>query len=229
MARGAMAFWTDRILFVDGEAMVLDKPAGLAVHPGSRTPESLEDYLHQLRLGFQRVPLPVHRLDRDTSGCLLLARNPKAHKRFSAAFEEGTVKKLYLAVTMGVPEADEGTIDLPLAKVSSREAGWRIVGDPRGKQARTGWRLIAREPGRALIAFRPETGRTHQIRVHAASGLGLPIAGDPVYGGGAGAMLLHAAELIVPRANKPPVRAAAPLPASFGAFAEAWTPPDAPA
>ncbi len=66
----------DRVLFIDGEAIVLDKPAGLAVHPGTRTPESLEDWLRHLRFGFQREPLPVHRLDRDTSGCLLLARNP---------------------------------------------------------------------------------------------------------------------------------------------------------
>jgi tRNA pseudouridine32 synthase/23S rRNA pseudouridine746 synthase len=70
--------WENYVLFIDGEAIVIDKPAGLAVHPGSSTPESLEDYLHHFRFGFQRLPLPVHRLDRDTSGCLLLARNPKA-------------------------------------------------------------------------------------------------------------------------------------------------------
>src|SRR6185437_11206577 len=98
-----MAFWDQRVLFIDGEALVIDKPAGLAVHPGTRTPESLEDYLGALRFGFQRRPLPVHRLDRDTSGCLLLARNPKAHKRFQRAFEERKVGKTYVAVLDGVP------------------------------------------------------------------------------------------------------------------------------
>src|SRR6187402_3430114 len=109
-----MAFWDQRTLFIDGEALVIDKPAGLAVHPGSRTPESLEDYLRELRFGFQRIPLPVHRLDRDTSGCLLLARNPKAHKRFQRAFEAREVIKTYVAILDGVPEADEGEINMPL-------------------------------------------------------------------------------------------------------------------
>src|SRR3954471_21823840 len=128
-----MAVWDKYVLFIDGEAIVIDKPAGLAVHPGSRTKESLEDYLRHFRFGFQRPPLPVHRLDRDTSGCLLLARNPKAHKRFQRAFEEKQVTKTYLAVLDGVPEASEGSVDIPLTKVSSAEAGWRMVADPAGK------------------------------------------------------------------------------------------------
>src|SRR3954470_10025567 len=105
--------WEKYVLFIDGEAIVIDKPAGLAVHPGSRTKESLEDYLKHFRFGFQRAPLPVHRLDRDTSRCLLLARNPKAHKRFQRAFEAKQVTKTYLAVLAGVPEAEEGTIATP--------------------------------------------------------------------------------------------------------------------
>src|SRR5690349_202489 len=117
----------DRILFIDGEAIILDKPAGLAVHPGPATPRSLEDHLPQLRFGFHRPPTPVHRLDRDTSGCLLLARNPKAHKRFAAAFEAGQVAKAYVAVIDGLLAEKEGRIDLPLKKISSREAGWRMV------------------------------------------------------------------------------------------------------
>src|SRR3546814_6462079 len=87
----------DRVLFIDAEALVLDKPAGLAVHPGPRTPHSLEDMLDALRFGFQRRPSPVHRLDRDTSGCLLLSRNPRAHRRLAAAFEAGEVGKTYWA------------------------------------------------------------------------------------------------------------------------------------
>jgi tRNA pseudouridine32 synthase/23S rRNA pseudouridine746 synthase len=208
----------DHILYIDAEAIVIDKPAGLPVTAPRDGTLSLENHLASLAMGFQRWPTAVHRLDRDTSGCLLLARHPKAHKRFAAAFEAGTVAKRYLAVVDGVPDADEGVIDLPLAKISSREAGWRIVHDPKGKAAVTRWTKLAVIGGRALIGFAPTTGRTHQLRVHAASGLGLPIAGDKVYGRGAGPMLLHAAMLSVPRANKPPIEARAPLPASFTAL-----------
>jgi tRNA pseudouridine32 synthase/23S rRNA pseudouridine746 synthase len=207
--------WEERVLFIDGEAIVIDKPAGLAVHPGSRTPESLEDHLGRLRFGFRRRPLPVHRLDRDTSGCLLLARNPKAHRRFQRAFEEKQVTKTYLAVLEGVPDAEEGTIDMPLGKVSSAEEGWRMIADPAGKAALSRWRRVAVHQGRALLLFSPETGRTHQLRIHAAAGLGIAIAGDPVYGGGRGPMLLHARSIRVEREGKPPVEATAPLPPSF--------------
>lgn len=207
--------WEKYVLFIDGEAIVIDKPAGLAVHPGSATPESLEDYLQHFRFGFQREPLPVHRLDRDTSGCLLLARNPKAHKRFQRAFEEKKVAKTYVAVLDGLPEAEAGTVDMPLGKVSSREAGWRIVHDPKGKAAVTRWRTAAVKDKRAVVVFTPETGRTHQIRVHAASGIGIPISGDPIYGTGRGPMLLHALSLRLEREGKNPVEATAPLPPTF--------------
>ncbi len=155
--------------------------------------------------------MPVHRLDRDTSGCLLLARNPKAHKRFGQAFEAGTVVKRYLAILDGDPTADSGEIDLPLIKVSTEETGWRMTGDPGGKPARTRWEVVERARGKAMLAFFPETGRTHQIRVHAAEGLGLPILGDPVYGKGGPAVMLHAAELTVParRQARHPRRGAA--------------------
>ncbi|TPG22548.1 RNA pseudouridine synthase [Sphingomonas koreensis] len=206
---------SDKVLFIDGEAIVLDKPAGLPVDPPRDGSLSLENHLESLTFGFQRWPQTVHRLDRDTSGCLLLSRNPKAHKRFQRVFEAGLVKKRYLAVLDGVPEGESGTIDLPLIKISSAEAGWRMVGANNGKPSRTHWRLIASKDGRALVEFSPETGRTHQIRVHAAEALGAPVAGDPVYGTGQGAMLLHAAALIVPREGKPDVAAEAPLPASF--------------
>lgn len=207
--------WEKYVLFIDGEAIVIDKPAGLAVHPGSSTPESLENYLSHFRFGFQREPLPVHRLDRDTSGCLLLARNPKAHKRFQRAFEEKQVAKTYVAVLDGVPEADEGTIDIALGKTSTARDGWRIVADAKGKPSVSHWRKVAVKDGRAVILFTPETGRTHQLRVHAAEGLGFPISGDPVYGKGRGPMLLHALSLRMEREGKNPVEATAPLPPTF--------------
>ncbi|MFZ5748172.1 MAG: RluA family pseudouridine synthase [Pseudomonadota bacterium] len=208
----------DQVLFIDGEAIVLDKPAGLPVDRPRDGGDSIEDRLGELTFGFQRLPVPVHRLDRDTSGCLLLARNPKAMKRFAQAFEQGQVTKRYLAVLDGVPEETSGLIDLPLAKVSSAATGWRMRGDSRGKPARTRWRLLGSGDGRAFVAFYPETGRTHQIRVHAAEGLGIPITGDPVYGRAGPHMLLHAATLTLPRPPKPDIHAEAPLPPPFAAL-----------
>ena len=210
----------DRVLFLDGEALVIDKPAGLPVDPPRDGGLSLENHLDQLAFGFRRWPQAVHRLDRDTSGCLLLSRNPKAHVRYGQAFERGEVEKLYLAVLAGVPEQEAGTIDLPLAKFSSPTLGWRMRGDPRGKPAQTAWRVLRVEGDRALVEFRPATGRTHQIRVHAAEALGCPVVGDPVYGRtDPTGMLLHARRLAVPRAGKAAIEAEAPVPERFGAFA----------
>jgi len=125
------------------------------------------------------------------------------------------VAKTYLAVTEGVPDTEAGVLHIALSKVSTAEEGWRMVPDSEGKRAVTTWRLLEVRGGRALILFYPQTGRTHQIRVHAASGLGIPIAGDPVYGDGRGPMLLHALTLRVERGAKPPVEARAPLPPTF--------------
>lgn len=208
------------ILFEDGEALVIDKPAGLPVDRPRRGGPSLEDHLAELRLGFQREPAPVHRLDTDTSGCLLLARNPKALKRFARAFEERVVAKRYLGVLAGIPQEREGTIELSLAKISSAEGGWRMIAAKKGKPSVTHWRAIESRDGHTLVEFRPETGRTHQIRIHALAGLGLPLLGDPVYGDGKGAgrTMLHAVHIAVPRVGKPPVEASAPLPADFAAL-----------
>jgi tRNA pseudouridine32 synthase/23S rRNA pseudouridine746 synthase len=209
----------DHVLFLDGEAVVIDKPAGLPVDPPRDGAISLENHLSHLTFGFQRWPQAVHRLDRDTSGCLILSRNPKAHARLQQAFEGGRVEKRYVAVLEGVPEGEGGEIDLALGKVSTRDEGWRMTGDPKGKAARTSWRVLRVEGSRALVEFRPATGRTHQIRVHALEGLGVPVVGDPTYGRvDAGGMMLHAAELTVPRAGKEPVHAEAPWPERFAAI-----------
>jgi tRNA pseudouridine32 synthase / 23S rRNA pseudouridine746 synthase len=205
----------DRILFLDGEAIIVDKPSGLPVDPPRDGSLSVENHLESLKFGFQRWPIAVHRLDRDTSGCLLLARNPKAHAKFQQAFEASAVTKHYLAVVEGVPGETSGRIDMPLLKRSTAEDGWRMIVDPKGKNAVTAWEVLAEKGGRAMIRFIPETGRTHQIRVHAASGLGYPIIGDPVYGRAGEQMLLHGAFLSLPRANKPPAEASAPLPPHF--------------
>jgi tRNA pseudouridine32 synthase/23S rRNA pseudouridine746 synthase len=205
----------NNVLFLDGEALVIDKPAGLPVDRPRDGSISLENHMDGLTFGFKRWPHPVHRLDRDTSGCLLLSRNPKAHARLQQAFEQGRVQKRYLAVLEGVPEGESGLIDLPLLKVSTAETGWRMQGDPAGKASRTGWRVLAVRDGRAFVEFTPETGRTHQIRVHAAEALGTPVVGDPIYGRGGGETLLHAAALTIPREGKEPIIAEAPLPERF--------------
>lgn len=208
------------ILFEDGEALVIDKPAGLPIERPRAGGRSLEDRASELRLGFARSPVPVHRIDTDTSGCLLLARNPKALKRFNAAFEARQVEKVYLGVVAGPVVGEEGTIELSLAKISSAEKGWRMIPARKGKPAVTHWRRLAERDGLTLVEFRPETGRTHQIRVHALAGLGHALLGDPVYGDGSkgGRTMLHAAALTVHREGKPPITAQAPLPVDFEAL-----------
>lgn len=226
-ARGTLA---DNVLFIDAQAIVIDKPAGLPVDAPRDGALSVQNHLDALRFGFARWPMTVHRLDRDTSGCLLLARNPKAARRFAAAFEAGTVEKTYLAVLNGLPEAAQGCIELPLGKTSSQAAGWRMVPDAGGKRAVTRWRTLATRGGKTLVELRPETGRTHQLRAHALHGLGVGIVGDPIYRANGSPrpmpgtpMLLHAYTLGLPRGDKPALRAMAPVPASFAqaGFADA--------
>jgi tRNA pseudouridine32 synthase / 23S rRNA pseudouridine746 synthase len=209
---------SDRILFMDGESMIIDKPSGLPVDPPRDGSLSLENHVEGLKFGFKRWPTAVHRLDRDTSGCLLLARNPKAHSRFQQTFEAKLVSKRYIAVVTGVPEESSGTIDLPLIKFSTEQSGWRMIVDhAKGKPSVTHWEKLGEVNGRALIQFIPETGRTHQIRAHAIYGLRMAIVGDPVYGKAGEPMLLHSAFLSVPREGKPPAEATAPTPERFAA------------
>ena len=212
----------DRILFIDAEAMVIDKPAGLPVDTPRRGGDSVVGQLGELKQGFQRPPTPMHRLDQDTSGCLLLARSPKARSILQKAFETRQVEKYYLAVVDGPVEHDEGMIDLALGKTSSEKAGWRMVADAKGDKATTHWRKIAVRNGRTLVEFRPVTGRTHQIRVHAREAFGRGIVGDRVYGVPGGPMMLHASRLVVPREKKASIDVSSPLPHYFGE----WNPLD---
>lgn len=210
------------ILYEDGEALVIDKPAGLPVDRPRKGGMCLDDHLDALKLGFLRRPVAVHRLDTDTSGCLLLARNPKALARFNKSFEERLVGKTYLAILAGHPPGTHGTIELALSKISSAEKGWRMIPAKKGKNAVSHWEMVGELGPHSLIRFRPETGRTHQLRVHALSGLGAALLGDPVYGAGnapgAKRTMLHAESLTVTRPGKTPIEARAALPADFRAL-----------
>jgi tRNA pseudouridine32 synthase/23S rRNA pseudouridine746 synthase len=220
----------DHVLYLDSEALIVDKPQGLPVDPPRDGSLSVENHLQSLMLGYREWPRPVHRLDRDTSGCLMLGRSEKAHKRLGQAFEAGLVEKRYLAILDGIPAEESGIVEMLLVKTSTKEDGWRIVPATEGtrdaKASRTHWDLMGTAGGRALVAFRPETGRTHQLRVHAASGIGFPISGDAHYGSTAATtMMLHASHLRLERPGKVLIDAHAPMPERFKALG--FTDPDA--
>ena len=212
---------SDRILFIDAEALVLDKPAGLPVDAPRRGGESIAARVVELKCGFKRPPTPMHRLDMDTSGCLLFARTPKARAAFQQSFETRNVEKYYLAVVASEIAEEQGVIDVPLAKTSSERAGWRMVADQHGLEATTRWRRLSIRDGSTLVEFQPLTGRTHQIRAHAREAFGRGIIGDRVYGIPGGPMLLHASRLVVPRVGKPAIDVTAPLPDYFGQWRDA--------
>lgn len=212
---------SDRILFIDAEALVLDKPAGLPVDAPRRGGDSIAARIDELKCGFKRPPTPMHRLDTDTSGCLLFARAAKARAIFQQAFETRAVEKFYIAVVATEIAQAQGVIDIPLSKRSSAQAGWRMVADHHGLEATTCWRKLSAREGATLVEFQPLTGRTHQIRAHAREAFGRGIVGDRVYGVPGGPMLLHASRLVVPRPGKRTIDVAAPLSDSFGEWRDA--------
>jgi tRNA pseudouridine32 synthase/23S rRNA pseudouridine746 synthase len=209
-----------RLLYRDGLMLVVDKPAGVAVHRGPKGGASLEDYFDALRFGLPRPPALAHRLDKDTSGCLVLGRHRKALERLGKLFKHGRIEKTYWAIVEGAPTEDEGHIDMPLARLDAQR-GWWMRPDPLGLPAQTSWRVIGR--GRdesageiAFLELRPKTGRTHQLRVHCQA-MGWPIFGDPIYGHGrregAPVLQLQARSLSIPlQENKEKVAVSAPPP-----------------
>ncbi|HET9714730.1 MAG TPA: RNA pseudouridine synthase [Pseudolabrys sp.] len=205
-----------RLLYRDGMMLVLDKPAGLAVHRGPRGGEALEDYFDALRFGLPRPPALAHRLDRDTTGCLVLGRHRKALALLGKLFKQGKIGKCYWAVVEGGPDESEGRIDIPLAK-RDEARGWWMKAEKHGLPSVSTWKVLGRGPGVAWLALEPLTGRTHQLRVHCAES-GWPIVGDSIYGNaarvGGPTLHLHSRELVVPISrNKPPVTIVAPAPA----------------
>lgn len=183
------------ILHADRSLLIVDKPAGLLSVPGKGA-DLADCLLSRLQAGFPGTLL-VHRLDRDTSGVMVFARNRAAQRHLGLQFERRHVSKSYIARVQGWPDAAAGLIDLPLS------ADWpnrprQMVNFDRGKAARTLWCLVALEERAARVALFPETGRSHQLRVHMAA-MGHPILGDPIYAEGearaAPRLMLHAARL----------------------------------
>ncbi len=209
-----------RLLHRDGLMLVVDKPAGLPVHRGPKGGDNLEDHFDQLRFGLPRVPALAHRLDKDTSGCLVLGRHRKALERLGKLFKTGRIQKTYWAVVEGAPAEDSGEIDLALGRLDAARGWWMQV-DPLGLPSQTGWRVLGRglDAGGgdiALLELKPHTGRTHQLRVHCQA-MGWPILGDPIYGHGkrsnAPPLHLHARGVVIPmQDSKPPVAVEAPPP-----------------
>jgi tRNA pseudouridine32 synthase/23S rRNA pseudouridine746 synthase/23S rRNA pseudouridine1911/1915/1917 synthase len=202
----------DRLLFRDGLVLIIDKPAGIPVHAGPGGGPNLEAGFAALRFGLARLPALAHRLDRDTSGVLVLGRHPKALRRLGALFAGGRVDKVYWAVVAGIPAKQCGRIDLALKK-ATRKTGWHMTVDPGGQQAMTDYRVLAAAGGRAWLELKPRTGRTHQVRVHCAA-LGTPVVGDTAYGGPGGVPLqLHARAISLPLyKERPAITVSAPVP-----------------
>lgn len=206
----------ERLLYRDGLILILNKPAGLSVHRGPSGLPALEDSFDALRFGLPKPPELAHRLDRDTSGCLVLGRHAKALRKLGKIFSQGLAQKTYWAVVEGAPKKTEGVIDAPLLKLSTKARGWWMEVSDKGQTAKTRYKVLSQAEGLSWIEFKPETGRTHQIRVHAAH-IGCPILGDAMYGHKSDKpMHLHARAITLPlREGKPPIEAIAPLPETF--------------
>lgn len=224
----------DWVLHRDGLVLVLNKPAGLPVHSvaGGKNLH-LGQLLFAWQYGLHQPPLLAHRLDRDTSGCLILARHRKAMIHMTALFAARQVEKTYWAVLEGIPNADSGTIDAPLVDMK-RPGGVtvRLAKPDDGEAAQTAvtdWRVQATANRRTWVEFYPRTGRSHQLRVHAAAVLGCPIVGDRLYGRAEpGGLCLHARSVtFAPRANKPPINVTAPVPEPLATLLAAFPTPEA--
>lgn len=213
------------VLHEDASILVLNKPAGLVVHPGAGNADgtlvnALLFHCAGLSIigGVER-PGIVHRLDKETSGCLLIAKSDSAHRSLSGQFADRLVQKTYLALVEGVPRMPHGKIDAAISRHAVHRQ--KMAVSDRGRSAMTGYRVLASSNGKALLECQPRTGRTHQIRVHLKH-LGHPIVGDPLYGrrGANTRHFLHAWKICFahPDTGKA-LEFCAPLPEEFAAWA----------
>jgi tRNA pseudouridine32 synthase/23S rRNA pseudouridine746 synthase/23S rRNA pseudouridine1911/1915/1917 synthase len=205
-----------RILYRDALIIIINKPAGLPVHAGPKGGPNLEQYFDALRFGLPRPPALAHRLDRDTSGCLILGRHPKALRKAGILFQNGRVEKTYWAVVEGSPPAEQGRVNMSLKKETPKQ-GWKMIIAKDGQEALTEYKVMGRSEGRTWLELKPHTGRTHQIRVHTQY-LGCPVVGDPTYGiksktQDGESLMLHSRGISLPLyPSRPPVAVTAPPP-----------------
>ena len=211
------------IIYEDDDLLCLNKPPGLVVHPaaGHWQGTLVNAVLHHCATvsqgGHPLRPGIVHRLDKDTSGCILVAKNDAAHAALSRQFAARTAQKTYLAVVRGRPRATAGVVTGAIARHPVHRQRMAISRRPEAREAETTWKVLSSEKNLSLVECRPKTGRTHQIRVHLKH-LGHPIAGDRVYGGGADfpRQLLHAWKIAVDHpASGERMEFSAPLPPDF--------------
>ncbi len=217
------AYVQDMVLARARDWIVLDKPPGLATQGGTKTVQHLDRLLDGLADERGHRPKLVHRLDKDTSGVLLVARSARAAGHFAKAFSGRTARKVYWALVVGVPSLEEGMIDAPLAKQPGTGGEKMHVDEDKGQAAKTRYRLIERAGNRtAWVELQPLTGRTHQLRAHMAA-IGHPIVGDAKYGGAEAfltggisrKMHLHARRLRIDGLDGRPIDQTAPLPTHF--------------
>jgi 23S rRNA pseudouridine955/2504/2580 synthase len=212
----------DAVLYKDADVLVINKPAGLAVQGGTGLDKNLDAMLDSLTFEATERPRLVHRLDKDTSGVLVLARSGKAARELAEAFRDKSAEKIYWTVVVGIPSPERGTIDAPLSKHAEHGFGERVgIDEEEGRAAVTRYALIERAGNRAAwLALMPETGRTHQLRAHCVI-LGTPILGDGKYGGVDAQLTsenlsrklhLHARAIRIPHPKKGWITAEAPLP-----------------
>jgi 23S rRNA pseudouridine955/2504/2580 synthase len=214
------------VLFKDADVIVLNKPAGLAVQGGTGLDTNIDAMLEVLQFDAPERPRLVHRLDRDTSGCLVLARSQAAARKLAEAFRHKTARKIYWAVTVGAPKMNEGKIDAPLLKQSVAAVGRRSaervqIDEDDGKKAITYYAVVERAHDKAAwLALMPITGRTHQLRAHCIA-LGTPILGDGKYAGAKAyfaresldnQLHLHARSIRIPHPTRGIINVTAPLP-----------------
>jgi len=211
-----------RIAWQDEHLAVVDKPSGLTVHPGAgRVTGTLVDELAGIVAGgAEGRPGIVHRLDRDTSGLMVVARSQEAYDRLSPLVRRRALERTYLALVRGRPASRAGRIEAPIGRDSSDPTRFSLETDT-PRDAVTHFEVVEQRGDDALLRVRLETGRTHQIRVHLAA-IGLPVVGDPVYGArdpGLGRQFLHAARLAFPHPfTGEPVDVESPLPPELASF-----------
>jgi RluA family pseudouridine synthase len=208
------------LLYRDALMLVINKPSGLPVHAGSKGGATVESYLDAFRFGLPQPPRLAHRLDRDTAGCLILGRQAKGLRRLGLLFQHGGIDKTYWAVVHGQPPAAQGRINAPLAKQTQDKRRWWMKVSEEGQPSITDYEVLGHADGYSFVAFMPRTGRTHQIRVHAAH-IGCPLVGDAAYGVEGDGQPLHllARQVVIPLyPQKPPITVEAPLPRTMPLF-----------